>query len=115
VPHSAKATCSGMVYSDTELMVVLTNLASGVDVVASLVRARGRRPYSFRGFRRPLSRGAACRSYGSGRHSVTELTLASPHSSPAVPGMAARGGLAEQHRDMIPMRYQRAGVARIRF
>jgi hypothetical protein len=29
VPLSAKATYGGMVYSDTELMVVLTNLASG--------------------------------------------------------------------------------------
>jgi hypothetical protein len=79
------------------------------------VRARGRRSYSLRGFRRPLSRGVACRSYVSGRHSVTELTLAFPHSSPAVPGMAARGGLAEQRRDTIPRRCQRAGVARICF
>jgi hypothetical protein len=29
MPHSSKATCGGMVYSATELMVVLTNLASG--------------------------------------------------------------------------------------
>jgi hypothetical protein len=79
------------------------------------VRARGRCSYPFRGFRRPLSRGAACRSYGSGRHSVTELTPAFLHSSPAVPEMAARGGLAEQRRDMIPKPCQRAGVARIRF
>jgi hypothetical protein len=79
------------------------------------VRARGRRPYSFRGFRRPLSRGVTCRLYGSGRHSVTELTLAFPHSSPAVPGMAAWGGLAEHRRDTIPKRCQRAGVARIHF
>jgi hypothetical protein len=29
VPHNSKATYGGMVYSDTELMVVMTNLASG--------------------------------------------------------------------------------------
>jgi hypothetical protein len=29
MPHSSKATYGGMVHSDTELMVVLTNLASG--------------------------------------------------------------------------------------
>jgi hypothetical protein len=34
-------------------------------------RARGRLPYPFQGFRRPLSRGAACTPYGSGRHSAT--------------------------------------------
>jgi hypothetical protein len=68
------------------------------------VRARGRHLYPFRGFRRPLSRGATCRLYRSGRHNVTELTPAFPRSSPTVPGMAARGGLAEQRRDMIPMR-----------
>jgi hypothetical protein len=79
------------------------------------VRARGRHPYPFRGFHCPILRGAACRPYGSRRHSVTELTPAFPHSSPAVSGMAARGGLAEQRRDMIPKRCQRAGVARIRF
>jgi hypothetical protein len=76
-------------------------------------RAWGRRSYLFRGFRRPLSRGATRRPYGSGRHSITELTLAFPHSSRIVPGMASRGGLAEQRRDMIPKRCQRAGVARI--
>jgi hypothetical protein len=38
-----------------------------------------------------------------------------PHSSSAVPGMAARGGLAEQRRDMILRRCERAGVVRIRF
>jgi hypothetical protein len=77
-------------------------------------RARGRRPYLFRGFRRPLSRGAAWRPCRSGRHSVRELTLALPHSSRTVPGMAPQGGLAEQRRDMIPRRCQRAGMARIR-
>jgi hypothetical protein len=77
------------------------------------VRARGRRPYHFLGFRCPLSRGAACRPYGSGRHSVTELTPAFPHSSPTAPGMASRGGFVEQRRDTIPRRCQRAGVARI--
>jgi hypothetical protein len=44
------------------------------------VWARGRRPYPFRGFCHPPSRGVACRSYGSGRHSATELTLALPPS-----------------------------------
>jgi hypothetical protein len=78
------------------------------------MRVRGRRLYPFRGFRRLLLRGAACRPYRSGRHSVTELTLAFPHSSPTAPGMASRGGLAEQRRDMIPRWCQRAGVARIR-
>jgi hypothetical protein len=68
------------------------------------VRARGRRPYPFRGFRRPPSRGAASRPYGSGRHSVMEFTPAFPHSSPTAPRMAARGGLAEQRRDAIPRR-----------
>jgi hypothetical protein len=37
---------------------------------------RGWRPYLFRGFRRPLSRGATWRPYRSGWHSVTELTPA---------------------------------------
>jgi hypothetical protein len=50
----------------------------------------------------------------SGQHSVTELTPAFPHSSRTVLGMASRGGLAEQRRDMIPRRCQRADVARIR-
>jgi hypothetical protein len=68
------------------------------------VRARGRRLYPSRGFRCPLSRGAACRPYGSGQHSVTKLTPALPHRSPTVPGMASRGGLAEQHWDTIPRR-----------
>jgi hypothetical protein len=54
-----------------------------------LARARGRRMYPFRGFHRPLSRGATWRRYGSGRHSVMELTPAFPHSSRTVPGMAA--------------------------
>jgi hypothetical protein len=62
------------------------------------VWAQGRRPYPFRGFCRPLSRGGARRPYGSGRHSVTELTPALPHCSPTVPGLASRGGLAEQRR-----------------
>jgi hypothetical protein len=78
------------------------------------VRARGKHPYPFRGFRRPLSRGAACWPYGSGWRSVTELTPTFPHSSPTVPGMAARGGLTEQRQDAIPRRCQRVGVARIR-
>jgi hypothetical protein len=56
-------------------------------------RARGRRLYLFRGFCRPLSRGMTWGSYGSGRHSVTELTLAFPHS--AKDGRIARvGGIA---------------------
>jgi hypothetical protein len=70
-------------------------------------RARGRRPYLFRGFRHPLSRGATWRPYGSGRHSVTELTPTFPHNSRTVQGMATQGGLAEQHRDMIPKWCQR--------
>jgi hypothetical protein len=51
-------------------------------------RVRGRCPYIFRGFHRPLLRGVACRPYGSGQHNVTELTLAFPHSS-----YSARDGL----------------------
>jgi hypothetical protein len=78
------------------------------------VRARGRRPYPFRGFHRPLSSGVACRPYGSGRHSVTDLTSTLPHSSPTAPGMASQEGLAEQRRDTIPRRRQRVGVVRIR-
>jgi hypothetical protein len=42
VPHRAKATHGGMVHSDTELMVVLTNLASGEGVVSSPVLAQER-------------------------------------------------------------------------
>jgi hypothetical protein len=68
----------------------------------------------------PLSRvppssleGATCRPYRSGRHSVTELTLALPYSSRAVPGMASQGGLAEQRRDMIHRWCPRVGVERI--
>jgi hypothetical protein len=80
-----------------------------------LMRARGKRPYPFRGFSRPLSTGVACRPYESGRHSVTDLTPTFRHSSPAVPGMATWGGLAEQRRYMIPRRCQRADVVRIRF
>jgi hypothetical protein len=50
----------------------------------------------------PLSRvlpsyfeGCDVEADGSGWHSVTELTLAFPHSYRTVPGMAAQGGLAE--------------------
>jgi hypothetical protein len=75
--------------------------------------ARGRRLYLFRGFRHPLSRGATWRPYRRGRHTVTVLTLALPHSPLPVPGMASQGGLVEQRHDMIPQRCQRAGVARI--
>jgi hypothetical protein len=78
-------------------------------------RARGRWSYPFRGFHRPLSRGAAWRRYGSGRHSVVELTLAFLHSSRTTPGMAAQRGLVEQRRDMIPRWCQRAVVVGIRF
>jgi hypothetical protein len=77
-------------------------------------RAQGRHPYLFWGFRRPPSRGATWGPYESGRHSVTELTPALPHSSRTVPRMAAQGELAEQRRDMIPRRCQGAGVAGIR-
>jgi hypothetical protein len=77
-------------------------------------RARGRHPYLFRGFHRPLSRCTTWGSYGSGWHSVTELTLAFPHSSRTVPRMAAQGELAEQRRDVMPRRCQKAGVAEIR-
>jgi hypothetical protein len=59
-------------------------------------RARGRCSYLFQGFHRPLSKGATWRQYGSGRHSVTELTPVFPHGSRTVPGMAAQGGLVEQ-------------------
>jgi hypothetical protein len=79
-----------------------------------LERAWGRRSYPFQGFHRPLSRGAAWRRYGSGRHSVMDLTPAFPHSSHTVPGMAAQGELVEQHRDMIPKRCQRVCAAGIR-
>jgi hypothetical protein len=77
-------------------------------------RAWGKHPYLFRGFRRPLSRGATWRLYESGRHSVTELTPAFPHSSRTVLRMATQGGLVEQRRDIIPRRCQRVGVAGIR-
>jgi hypothetical protein len=55
------------------------------------------------------------RPYGGGRHSVTELTPALPHSSRKVLRMAALGGLVEQHRDKISKRCQGAGVVGIRF
>jgi hypothetical protein len=77
-------------------------------------RVRNRRPYAFRGFHCPLSRGVMWRQYGSGWHSVMELTPAFPHSSRTTPGMAAQRGLVEQRRDMIPRWCQRAGVAGIR-
>jgi hypothetical protein len=64
-------------------------------------QAQGKRLYLFRGFHRPLSRGATWRLYGSGRHIVTKLTPAFPHSSHTVLRMAAHGGLVEQCRDMI--------------
>jgi hypothetical protein len=76
-------------------------------------RVRGRHLYLFRGFCCPLSRSATWRSHGSGRHSVTELTPAFPHISRTVLRMAAQGELAEQRRDMILRRCQRAGVAGI--
>jgi hypothetical protein len=76
-------------------------------------RVRGRQPYPFRGFHCPLSRGVTWWRYRSGRHSVTELTLAFLYSSRTVPGMAAQGGLVEWRRDMIPRRCQRAGVVGI--
>jgi hypothetical protein len=72
-------------------------------------RVQGCRPYLFRGFCRPLSRGVTWRPYRSGRHSVTELTPAFPHSSRTVPGMASQVGLAEHRRDMIPRQCQRVG------
>jgi hypothetical protein len=53
-------------------------------------RVRSRHPYAFRGFHRPLSRGAMWRRYGSGWHSVVELTPAFPHS----PRTARVGGIA---------------------
>jgi hypothetical protein len=58
--------------------------------------------------------GAACRSYGSRRHSVTELTLVSPHSSSTVLGITSLGELAKQRRDTISRRCQRASMAGIR-
>jgi hypothetical protein len=43
VPHNSKATYGGMVYNDTELMVVMTNLASrGGGGVASPVLVQER-------------------------------------------------------------------------
>jgi hypothetical protein len=57
------------------------------------VRVRGRRLYPFRGFRRPLSRGVVCRPYGSGRHSVTELTLALLHGPVYWQGRPHKEGL----------------------
>jgi hypothetical protein len=76
-------------------------------------RARSKRPYLFRGFRSPLSRGTTWRLYGSERHNVTELTPAFPHSFRIILRMAAQGGLVEQRQDMIPRRCQRAGVVGI--
>jgi hypothetical protein len=55
------------------------------------VRARGRRPYPFRGFRRPLSRGAACQPYGSGWHIVTGPPAWLPYS--ARDGLTGGGGV----------------------
>jgi hypothetical protein len=39
------------------------------------------------------------------------MALTFPHSTRTAPGMAAQCGLAEQHRDLIPRRCQKAGVA----
>jgi hypothetical protein len=77
-------------------------------------RVRSRRSYAIRGFHRPLSRAAMWRWRGGGRHSISELTPAFPHSSRTAPGMVAQRGLVEQCRGMIPRRRQRAGVAGIR-
>jgi hypothetical protein len=110
--------CSGWWHNDgdgcTGPKVTEETYPSGPTSRRCPARARDRCLYFFRGFRRPLSRGAAWRSYRSGWHSVTELILALPHSSRTVPGIASQGGLAEQRRDMIPRRCQRAGVAGIR-
>jgi hypothetical protein len=51
-----------------------------------------------------------CRPYGSGWHSVTELTLALLHNTIQWRGWPHE---AEQRRDTIPKRRQRAGVAGI--
>jgi hypothetical protein len=94
--HGMVLQCSGWWHNGgdgrTGPVVTEETRSNGLTSRRRPVRARGRRPYPFRGFRRPLSRGAA---YGSGRHSGTELTPAFPHSSPTVPEMASRGGLAE--------------------
>jgi hypothetical protein len=41
------------------------------------------------------------------------MTLAFPHSTCTMPGMAAQCGLVEQHQDLIPRWCQRTGVAGI--
>jgi hypothetical protein len=71
-------------------------------------QARGRRPYPFRGFHRPLSRGATWRRYGSGQHSVMELTPAFPHSFCTVPG--SRCGVVGLGRPRVMWRTARGGV-----
>jgi hypothetical protein len=48
--------------------------------------------------------GAVCQPYRSGRHSVTELTMASSHSSPQWRGWASPRELAEQRWSVISRR-----------
>jgi hypothetical protein len=73
--------------------------------------ARGRCLYPFRGFRRPLSRVRRAGRTGAGGTVDTGLTA----QRRTVAEMAAQGRRsAEQRRDMIPRRCQRAGVAGIR-
>jgi hypothetical protein len=68
----------------------------------------------------PLSRvppssfeGMARRPYESGRHSVAELTPASPHSIVQWRGWPHRGELAEQRRGVIPRRVRGAAWVRL--
>jgi hypothetical protein len=71
-------------------------------------RARCMHPYLFRGFHRPLSRGATWRPYGSGRHSVTESTPAFPHS--AEDGHTGRvGGTAPGYDSQAVLEGRRGG------
>jgi hypothetical protein len=121
MPHNAKATYGGMVYSDMELMVVLTNPTSGEGVVASpvlvLERLRGqwcgsllfgRRPYV--GLRVGLTEG--WRSHNSGYGDVlsswapTRLGwYCSARDGGAAAGMAAQGRSWQRRRAPLVQRH----------
>jgi hypothetical protein len=72
--------------STSRVMVLLSFKDDNLAVKGGPNLGPRQRPYIFRGFRCPLSRGATWRPYRSGWHSVSGLTPAFPHSSRTVPG-----------------------------
>jgi hypothetical protein len=84
------------------------------DVTASSRAGAGLTPVPLSRVLLPSFEGCVMEAIQEWRHIVTELTLAFPHNSHTVSGMAAKGELAEQGRDTIPRWCQRAGMVRIR-